>query len=134
MRAPDSPTVPDELHRATRELTRALLASSAVAEAAVIPRRTLDAATELVAYVVPAVAPPAAAARAAITLLLRSSTVACRAALVSTLPRDSDGRLDVDALGKVPILDEDLVRACEERLRAHPDVTAATVSLTDLRD
>ena len=112
--------------RARAQVTEALLAEPGVARCAVVERIAANGTARLIAYVVPSRPNLRAALEARVSALPEGARPMI--ALVSALPRGRDGRPDVEALARVPVLDGELERRWDEAVRAvHPDAAGVTV-------
>ena len=114
------------------ELAATLLEDDAVADC-VVRVRVGASGSELVAFVVPAGPLSDAAFEARLRPVLPAAVQQPTLVPVARLPLDHLGRLDEENLAHVPVLDEDLVRLCERRLAALPEVARVAVTVEAAR-
>ncbi|MGW8765440.1 alpha/beta fold hydrolase [Streptomyces sp. NPDC055815] len=98
------------------EVTAAILAEQAVAEAAVVERRATAGHTELVAYAVRRGQVTAQRVAQAARAALPGGAALAAVVFVTALPRTPGGGVDVTALGELPVLDADVAGAWEQAL------------------
>ncbi|MFI7412518.1 SDR family NAD(P)-dependent oxidoreductase [Streptomyces sp. NPDC049627] len=108
------------------EVTTAILAESAIADVAVVERRTTAGHTELVAYAVRRGHVPSHRVVQAARAALPSGAALAAVVFVTALPRTSGGRVDTAALSELPVLDDELAAAWEQAL-SERDVPAVVV-------
>ncbi|KUJ65683.1 hypothetical protein ACZ90_45130 [Streptomyces albus subsp. albus] len=97
---------------------RALLEQDPVADCRVTARRAVDGALALVAYVVPCDAVRRDRLAAVARQALPAGAPGVRVVVVSGLPRTASGAVDLVALHRLPVLDEELAAAWERGLIA----------------
>ena len=105
---------------------------SPLIEDAVIVVREAEAGTiELVVYVVPALPYVAERLEAQVQSAMPSE-ISCRCVPVANIPLTADGEVDEQALGQLPILDDELIGRWEVKLRQLPPIRQAGVVVQEL--
>ncbi|MCC6177962.1 MAG: SDR family NAD(P)-dependent oxidoreductase, partial [Chloroflexi bacterium] len=114
-----------------RQIEACLLALPSIQECAVVALPDPAGVQQVVAYVVAvgSLAPEVWDQTVAATLPEAWRPVAY--VPVTNLPRTDGGAIDAQALSRVPVVDDELRRRWEERLRALPGVTDAAVSIEE---
>ncbi|WP_261556810.1 condensation domain-containing protein, partial [Frankia tisae] len=109
----------------------AIVADPGIAHACVLPRRTTDGATQLVAYVVPAAAWLPATLPTRLRAVLPAALVPTAVVTVTILPLTASGQVDTAALLRLPVLDDRTAAAWRARLAALPAVGEVDVRVED---
>lgn len=113
-----------EIEAALRELTD-------VRDAAVIERTDLSGNRQLVAYVVPSGPFDPTSLRANLETRLAQRVGQLSYVAVSSLPLSFSGKVDLDALARLAVIDSAVVGECEERLRTLPWIDQVAVAVEE---
>ncbi|MGK3964008.1 amino acid adenylation domain-containing protein [Sorangium sp. So ce118] len=132
--APDARIAPPARGAAALAIEAALLADPIVEDAAILARPADRGTACHAAYVVSPRAPSAAQLAAHFEGRLPPELLPDAWIPVHALPLSSDGRADLQALRRLPVIDADLARRWEEALRAAPGVADAAVVVEASRE
>ncbi|WP_437840117.1 amino acid adenylation domain-containing protein [Sorangium sp. So ce1153] len=125
--APDARVTPPARGAAALAIEAALLADPIVEDAAVLARPAPRGTARHAAYVVSPRAPSAALLAAHFEGRLPSELLPDAWIPVHALPLSPDGRVDLQAVRRLPVIDADLARRWDEALRAAPGVAEVAV-------
>ena len=109
------------------DIAATLRADDAVQDCAVLPATDTEGATRLIAYVVPAVTVSGQRLADLVRAEWPAEAVPSGFVPVSSIPRTGSGAIDEAALGRLPVLDENLARRWENTLTALPEIDRAAV-------
>ncbi len=113
------------------QVEKALLEDPSVDDCVVLVRTTENSGKELVSYVVPSGPFSAERLEANLQAVLPENEVPKAYVPVSSLPLTPTGQVDKQALARLEVIDNNLVKLWEERLRSLPEIEQAAVVIQE---